>query len=395
MNASPRGALRLRELALRTLAGLPADAAWQPAAACSAAIWRAFLRAERCAIRLERALETTGYLQQLSPEVRDVIRQRALDEQTRILSARSQLHELGQIAVERDWRPAVLKGGLSALVGPGPVDLNDVDILVPKAAAGALATVLDDRGHGAIFSTAQHLGARILPNALPVEIHISLEADGALPAERVWQGLTPVPGCPGLHALAPADHLWHVLRHAVVDHPNRRGRLRDLLVVSDAVAACGPEELAQLESRVDQHEYTTPLRDVLAMAAAMSTSTPLTDRFRQLALAHYLVRQVTGRLPVSTARARDLAEWTFALLLGRRERRALWIHQVWQRTLEPSPYRFIAWLEQRFPRLGRAWRVSIRSAYRALLVAGAVPIACAVKVICARSLPATPTPERG
>jgi len=287
----------------------------------------------------------------------------------------------------------VLKGGLSALVGPGPVDLNDVDILLPEAAAAALATILDERGHGAIFSTAQHLGARIMPNALPVEIHLSLDADGSPPAERVWRGLTPVPGCSGLHALAPADHLWHVLRHAVVDHPNRRGRLRDVIVVADAVAACGAEELTGLKTRVDQHEYATPLGDVLAMAHAMSTGVPTADRFRHLALAHYLVRQLTRRLPVSTARARDLAEWTFALLLGRRERRALWIHQVWQRTLEPSPYRFIAWLEHRFPRLGRAWRVSVRAAYRALLVASALPIAGAVKLMGSRDLPATRTPE--
>lgn len=393
MNGSPRGALRLRELALRTLSGLPAGPTWQPALACSPATWHAFLRAERCAIRLERHLETTGHLPQLASEVRNAIRERALDEQTRVLSARSQLHELGRIALERDWRPAVLKGGLSALVGPGPVDLNDVDILLPEAAAAALATILDERGHGAIFSTAQHLGARIMPNALPVEIHLSLDADGAPPAERVWHGLTPVPGCSGLHALAPADHLWHVLRHAVVDHPNRRGRLRDLIVVADAVAACGAEELAGLKTRVDQHEYATPLGDVLAMAHAMSTGTPTADRFRHLALAHYLVRQVTRRLPVSTPCARDLAEWTFALLLGRRESRALWIHQVGQRTLEPSPYRFIAWLEHRFPRLGRAWRVSVRAAYRALLVASALPIAGAVKLMGSRVPSATRSPE--
>jgi len=381
MSGSARQALWLRALALQLSSGPCDSQVWASASRCSSGTWQLFLRAERCAIPLEQSLQAHGRLASLAAEVRAIIRQHVVDEQTRVLSARSQLQHLGRIAAAEGWRPAVLKGGLCAVQGDAPVDLTDVDILLPPGPAEDMAHALDTRGYRAIFSTAQHLGARILPGGLAVEVHLSLESDGTPPPAEVWAGLAPIAGYAGLYRLSPADHLWHVLRHAVVDHPNRRGRIRDLLVIADAVTACGPEELAHVQALADRHDYAPPLREVLAVALSIAGGTIPHDPFRSLALGHYSLRRVIGGLPVSAALARDLAEWTFALLLGQRECRALWRHQVWQETLDPSPYRFIAWMERRVPRLGRAWRIAVRTAYRTALVTCAVPIACVVRVM--------------
>lgn len=126
------------------------------------------------------------------------------------------------------------------------------------------------------------------------------------------------------------------------------------------------------------------------MALDISRESPPADLFRQVAITHYMVRGLTQRLPISQERSRDVAESTIALVLGRRERRALWRQRVWQTTQEHSPYRFIAWVERRSPPLGRAWRVSIRSAYRAGVLAAALPIAGMAAYLCRRTLVAQP-----
>jgi hypothetical protein len=89
MSGSVVGALRLRGLTLKALSGSSADTGWETALQASASTWLLFLRAERCAILFERCLESSGRLQHLPPKIRNVMRQRARDEQTRVLSARS------------------------------------------------------------------------------------------------------------------------------------------------------------------------------------------------------------------------------------------------------------------------------------------------------------------
>jgi hypothetical protein len=268
------------------------------------------------------------------------------------------------------------------------VDLSDIDVLLPNDHATSLATALDARGHEATFSNPQHLRARLTPQALPVEIHVTLDQSGAPPEERLWHGITPIPSAPGLWRLSPSEHLWHVLRHSTVDHASRRGRLRDLLLIVDAASACTQDNLAEVLARVGQHECASPLRDVLTMALDISRNSPPADRFRPVAITHYMVRGLTQRLGMSQAVSRDVAESTFALVLGARERRALWKQRVLQTTQERSPYRFIAGVEERFPRLGRAWRVSVRSAYRAGVLVTALPIAGMARYLVHRTMAA-------
>ncbi len=370
-------ALRLRGLALQALSqpeGRVDARTWQEALGCTPDSWRLFLTAERCAIRLERALESSGSIAGLPEAVAAVLRQRAREELARVLSARGQLRRVGEVAAELGVVPVVLKGAHGVFAGD-PLDLSDIDVLLPSEQALALAAALDARGHEATFSNPQHLRARLTPQALPIEIHVTLDQRGGPPEERLWHGLTPIPSCPSLYRLSPAEHLWHVLRHATVDHATRRGRVRDLLLIADATSACDDADLATVRTRVHQHEYASTLDAVLTMALDISTGLAPADRFQRIAFAHYLVRGLTRRLSISHERSRDVAEATLALVQGWRESRALWRQRVLQTTQERSPYRFIGWVERRAPVLGRAWRVSVRSAYRAGVMTAALPIA--------------------
>ncbi len=380
-------ALRIRALALRVLAephASPPPELWNEATHCAPGSWRVFLTAERCAIRLEKLLRATGQRGRLPGAVESVLHQRARNELARVLSARTQLTRIGKMAGPLGMRPVVLKGGCSTH-GDDPLDLSDLDGLLPSDHATSLAAALDARGHEATFSTPQHLRARLTPQALPVEIHVTLDPHGAPAEEWLWHGITPIPTNPGLWRLSPVEHLWHVLRHATVDHPSRRGRLRDLLLIADAASACAQDELAEVTTRINRHEYAAPLGDVLTMALDLSKGCLVVDRFRPVAITHYLVRGLTRRLGMSPARSRDVAESTFALVLGARERRALWRQRVLQTTQDRSPYRVIAAVEARFPRLGRAWRVSVRSAYRTGVLVTALPIAVMARYLSHRT----------
>jgi hypothetical protein len=291
------------------------------------------------------------------------------------------------MALKRNWRPVVLKGGCRSL-DDDPLDLSDIDVLLPNDHAISLAAALDARGHEATFSNPQHLRARLSPQALPVEIHVTLDPSGAPPEERLWHGITPITSNPGLWRLSPVEHLWHVLRHATVDHSSRRGRLRDLLLIADAASACTQDDLTEVTTRVEQHEDASPLGDVLTMALDISRNRTPADRFRPVAITHYMVRGLTQRLGMPQGLSRDVAEATFALVLGARERRALWRQRVLQTTQERSPYRFIAAVEERFPRLGRVWRVSVRSVYRTGVLVTALPIAAMARYLSHRSMAA-------
>jgi len=352
----------------------PSPESWNEAIRCAPDTWRLFLTAERCTLRLEQLLRASGHADSLPSPVARVLQQRARDELARVLSARTQLKNIGETAHRLGMRPVVLKGGYCAL-GDDPLDLSDIDVLLPRDQAAYLAAILDARGHEATFSNPQHLRARTAPQALPVEIHVTLDPSGAPPEERLWHGVTPIPSTPGLWRLSPVEHLWHVVRHATVDHPSRRGRFRDLLLIADAASVCTSSDLAEVTTRVERHAYASPLRDVLTMALDISRNRPPADRFRLVAITHYTVRGLTQRVGMSQAKARDVAESTFVLVLGPRERRAFWKQRVLQITQERSPYRFIAAVEEQFPRIGRAWRVLVRSAYRTGVLVIALPIA--------------------
>jgi len=255
------GALRLRRWAWALLGGTPTPPPTVPDPS-----WRLFLAREACASRLRQAAGD------LAPEP---LRKAAERETQLILLLRAELQELAQVANEVGVHPVVLKGG-AALHDPArAVGAKDIDLLLPTSQAEILLSALDQRGWRRVGeSTGLHFGERIREGRPPVEIH-PLEA---IPLDQgVLDQTTPHPLFPGLRLLASVDQAHHVAIHQVHQHPSHRGRLRDLLLLADALKAAPPASAGA--------DQATP--EVIAMAEAIRDRRPTADRFEELAAVWY------------------------------------------------------------------------------------------------------------
>jgi hypothetical protein len=98
------------------------------------------------------------------------------------------------------------------------------------------------------------------------------------------------------------------------------------------------------------------------------------DDFAEIALANYTILTLSRPLRLPPAWFDTVWKWTFAFLAGPEARREVWSDTV-ATTLARSPNRIVAAVERRFPRAGRAWRLSLRLLRLALALALALPIA--------------------
>lgn len=372
-------ALRFRKLALQILTDVNgvSDETWEAASRYSSYGWRFFNTIERCALPLSSRMGPSN-ASRLSSDVQQLLQEAATYEFGRTVLARSELNKIAAIAREQGLSPIVLKGGIPAFTRQNPVDLVDVDILLPKRDAHELAAALDDRGYSSGFSSARHMTGRLGPNGSKVEIHVTLDRQGSATSEDVWSRAVPLAGANNLWQLAPADHLWHVLTHSTLDHPMRRGRLRDLVLTASAIEQCTENDLAVVRDRIGHHEKSDLLNGQLEMANSILSHELPSDPFRAVALNHYMVHAGLRRLKLSPKWFVDIEPSAFALLQGPEERRQLWADTRLV-SLAPSPHFFISWVENRSPKLGRAWRVFVRTVHRATMFIVALPIATAVR----------------
>lgn len=361
-----RAALPLRGWALGVLAG---GAAGPPPDAPRAA-WRAFLAVERCALPLRARLPARRAL--LPPEAAAVLEAQADVELRRALSARAQLITLGRIALARGTAAIVLKGGVSVL-GSDMLDVQDVDVLVRPEDADAVASAVERAGDAHRYGTDAvpgtagtfHLAARVADDAVPVEVHYAIPyAGGADP----WAGAVPA-GPRGILRLAPALHLWHVLVHGAVHHPERRGSLRELLLLAAAVGACDAGELAEIRARAGAHPDAPPLLRALAAGEALGRGEDRVDPFRTTTALGYLVAAGGGRTVYRGRFGIDLVRTAHALVAGEGAYRRLWLSS-------PSGVRSLeefggaTWLDRVSPAAARVLRIAQRAANTA---AGTLP----------------------
>ncbi len=363
---SVRDALRLRAAAIQVLARRQPDS---PLAGCSAGTWQVFLRTERCALALKARLE-----------VRDShIEAAATRELQRILSARGHLLRIGQLAAAHHMPAIVLKGGVAALTSTAPVDLNDVDVLVRPPDAERLAALLDQDGfHAAGPGGTVHLAQRVAPNAVDIEVHFAL-SDVEL-NEAMWSRARPLDGVAGLSRLGPADFLWHVLVHSVVTHPHRRGSLRDVLLMADALNDCSAAQVQQVERLIAGHPLVQPLSDVLAMARELRDGVAVRDRFQREAAANYVLRGPLAWLGFSRFWSTAFVRALFSEIGSAVDRRHEWA-TAWNRPDFVSPWGFAARFERRAPRLGRLCRNAVKVARLMVCRVVAWPVAGAVRVL--------------
>ena len=364
-------ALLLRRWALMFLAGREIA----PPAECSETGYDLFLEAERCAVPLLRhvgSLSSAAFPEDFSIR----LTRRAGVEQQRIESAREQLATIRETAREHGWRVALLKGTAAVAGGDTAVDLVDIDLLLKPDQARAFAAALDRRGYRPIEgSTPRHLAGRSNGGAVSIEIHTTLSEDGAPAPETVWTGLRQLKGSPELHRLGAADHLWHMLTHIALDHPNRQAHLRELLLVAGAVDECATDEMADVGRRIAGHAQCETLWRTLLASRDLIAGV---DSQAVVAAKVYAVRRVLRSVRMPRILCPYVYEWAFALFFGKAARRRLW-KRIWQPSLEPSLFGPVRWLETKAGRIGTVMRRVLRLGRAALAIAVAIPAAAAAR----------------
>ena len=366
--ATVSGAVRLRQWLLGCLAGQPDR---EPPRICRAA-QRICLEAERCAVPLLRRI---GSGVALPAETRQQIASRCEAENRRIQSARVHLETASGIAREHGWRLVALKGTMAAATTGCELDLVDVDLLLPPESARTFARELDQRGYWPFgHSHPRHLTQRTNGSLLPVEIHVCLDHDGASLGAEVWDRIRPLESWDGLWRLSATDHLWHLLEHVTVDHPERCGLIRELLLIGVAAVECSDREMEHVRSRVSGHPRGDMMRTTLQMAEDLYGRRLVGDPLAGVTAIAYAVRTVLLGVPLPRVLEPHVYKWSFGLLLGRAARRRLW-NDIWVLSLEYSLGRYLGWLERRTGRLGKGYRILLRLVRGALAIALALPVA--------------------
>ncbi|HEX8391963.1 MAG TPA: nucleotidyltransferase family protein [Longimicrobium sp.] len=359
-----RQALCARRWALRVLAGGNPE----PAPALSAQGWSLFLEAERCALALQRRLgEGASVLGAGEP----VLRHAATLEMMRAMSLQAQLRTVAPLLRRNGWPGIVLKSGAELAGGGDPVDVADVDLLVAPEHAAPLARALEQEGPYATVGRDAAPGSReweaakrLAPGSVMIEIHHSVPYLG--PGIDFWADPRPT-RVAGVLRPAPALHLWHLLVHGVVHHPERVGTVRDLLLMAAAFRNCSAGEVAWVRARTANALVPADLVAMLDAAAALAAGKPPRDRFEVVAAVRY--RLYLSPQPGALARVFPRT-WpaAFALASGREAYRALWVGSQ-KSALVPSAFRGDTRLDHVAPRLSHL----LRTSRRVLLLAASTP----------------------
>lgn len=377
-----RQALALRSLGLHLLAAPPARlpaTMLERAGAAPPDAWDLFLRAERFAAPLRRRLAGAGLEASLPAPARETLVRNATADVQRFLSAGAQVRSLAALAADRGWTLVLLKGGAAVAAGCEPLNLGDLDILVHAEDAVPVVRALESRGYLAGGADAavgsrgvQHLGARSTPGAIGVEVHFSVHA--LEPVREAIERAVPA-GVSGAYRLAPADELWHLLCHSTLQHLERRGQLREVLLLAGALQRAAPHERAAVEARAARHPHAAVLGRALEMAAAAAHGRPPPDRFPEMAAGRCLWHAALDRASLANPRSRrDILDlWRrlpaaraalngafFASLGSRRDVLDLWRRFPAAGSL-PSVLPAVASLERRLPRVGGAARMVLRT----------------------------------
>ncbi|UCC24557.1 MAG: nucleotidyltransferase family protein [Gemmatimonadales bacterium] len=349
------GALRLRSWALQLLLGESESAGAPPGE--PPRIWDTFLRRERCAQNL-LALRVEAGLEGLPDPIREVLLRNATRQAQRVLAGRGQLRRIGAGVLEARIPTVVLKGGAPVAMGEYDGDVLDLDLLVPPDRVGAMLGLLAGAGYQTALERgvlSHHETPRQLPELVPVEVHFGLPGLSHEDLIGLWERSQPVDGLPGIRVLASVDHAWHVFHHSSLEHPHRRGCIRDLLLLRDALRRCTAEERERLRWRAEVHRESAFLDPWLRMAEAAAGDVPH-DAFQRVAAADYLfLGSVTPRrLPQSIVL--PLAALTLHLL-GERAGASLWSEAAVE---SPSARPFLRAMRRFWPPLERVSLFAIR-----------------------------------
>ena len=249
--------------------------------------WRILLTCECCALPLAARLRQHALLSALPTATQRRIAAAELAELQRVLAARSTLEALDHACASLGISLIVLKGGaIAAERRKQPLDLGDVDALVEERDAAALWARLDALGwrrssggpmrEVPIRVDANHFEALVPPcEGLPLELHTGLDYqphsdDDPSPRTR------PLEGYQTLRRLVGDGAFVTTLRHSVVKHPHRRGHLRDLAMLAEALGECGGE-IEGIERQLESDPMAPELMAMCAQARGMSAGQRTVD----------------------------------------------------------------------------------------------------------------------
>ncbi|MEP7344856.1 MAG: hypothetical protein ABI877_06310 [Gemmatimonadaceae bacterium] len=413
-----RAALAIRSVVLPALAnGTVTPAGSALLAGTSEAAWRLFLRAECCAAPIAAALRRQGVFELLPSATAAIVRAAESRELQRSLSARAQLGQLDALAHAAGLSATVLKGGALAAEG-AVIDLGDLDISSGDAERDALWSALIGCGYTA-ESTAgltpaatttspreqrhafgSHWRRLEMAGGLPIEIHrepLGNVADVTVPsspwmssdhATRVaghreesgfaLSGSTrPLRGFRSLVRRIGGAPLLDLLRHVVVQHTFRRGHIRDLIVVADAIGCCRAEELTAVRARCRRDAHSDELVAMLDQSTAIATGASIQDpepTRRTVARKYALVSGREGWI----ARAVPRWPWQLAYVpLERASLRRFELASLLRDVTLDHPLYQLQRIRAHAPRLADLIGAMMATGYRTLLagaVAGAGPL---------------------
>lgn len=281
------------------------------------------------------------------------------------MTVRAQLGDIDRIGDALGVEPVVLKGAVAAVDGDEPVDLGDIDLLLTHPDFDALAGALVEEG----FTRDAVIAVFEAPNHMPIDLHDALD---------VGFGLTSVGGTDSvrlpryrrLRRLAPVAHAIYSMQHSTTHHVVRRGHLRDVVLLADALASCS----ASQRREIDEAVATSPAADIYRKSLAISTG--IGDPFESIAAAKYAmaVRWPRGsgslfplrlhHVPFFVASTQDGWRIVRSYLAGDVPTRSRWYSTT---------------VAQRAPRLAGWIAIAVRTPYRVVALAAAWAAALGIK----------------
>lgn len=278
--------------------------------------WRLLLTAECCALPLAARLRSSGIASSLPAETQRVLIEAQLAETQRVMAARAQLRELDALAAELGIEMIVLKGG--AIVAESdrePIDLGDIDLLVTSEAAALVwERLLRDgwrmKTAGGVAATDaaplafNHFEPLLPPrDGVPVELHQRVDYARGTAGRRALE-TRPLAGHRALHRAIGEAAVLTALEHSVIQHPHRRGHLRDLVLLADAMSECAPAVREHIDLSSGDPRYAPELRDMLEQVRALERGERPADApsIRHAVARKYLVmlgddRRLCARVP--------------------------------------------------------------------------------------------------
>ena len=364
-----RDALVLRELALVLLARQsPCRALVQHACDASDTAWSLLLRAEVCAVPLDRALAQWDGSGLLPNRVREIVARHAQVELQRILTARWQLARIDALAARHGVQPCVIKGGVLLADDDRAVDVGDIDLVVRSTDVAAVTALLGELGLTPDESGPEHerhlvpfvgeglldveVHQRLLYGPMVTEIAVPCRPFGPYTALRRWTATNAVLG---------------LVLHTIEHHPHRYGSLRDLMVIAEALGELDVDERAQLRGSVAELPAHAAIAAVIGVADTLRCGErPVDDRgMRLVAALKYADMLARPRGLGLFLRSRPLPRY-LPLIVERSFRIALWRAHLGRR-IWPHWWRGSRWA--RMPSVIRLLGQALLDCWRTLRLA--------------------------